>query len=121
MKPELVHHENIAYEVMAQTRLEYNDDSENSHKFWEAMVVKRNSAPTGRGPDFGVRTAWGRIGTQGQSKLDPSMTQEEAMREMELLVKSKRMKGYVVTASAATAPKAPAPKIVEVETEWDLT
>jgi predicted DNA-binding WGR domain protein len=77
---------------MPRTRLEYNDGK--SSKFWQ---VER------KGSELHLR--WGRIGTDGQSKVKKCASVDAARDEEKKLIKSKTTKGYGTASDAARTKK----------------
>ena len=107
-----------SYDVRESHHLEYENDAENSHKFWETNLLFLNNV-------WSVYTRWGKIGTNGQNKHTMCTTESEAVRMISTGVNEKTRKGYVATSETVkAAPKTPPvkkTKIVEVETEWDIS
>lgn len=109
--------EGNTYDIRESHHLEYENDAENSHKFWETNLLFRNNT-------WSVYTRWGKIGTNGQDKLTLCSTESEAVRMAATGVNEKTRKGYIHTSETVkAATKAPVKKtkIVEVETEWDIS
>ncbi|MFZ6180883.1 WGR domain-containing protein [Nannocystis pusilla] len=70
-----------------------------SRKFWEIAIERQT-----------VTVRFGRIGTDGQTKVKQHGTPEEAAKDAAKLVAEKTKKGYVEAPGAgASAPEAPAP------------
>jgi|LWDU01.1.fsa_nt_gi predicted DNA-binding WGR domain protein len=66
------------------TKQYYELTDSKSAKFWE--VEQQDSV---------VKLRWGKIGTNGQSKIKELDSQEDAKKEVERLIKQKTKKGYV--------------------------
>ena len=69
---------------MVVYRLEYNNDEENSHKFWQAIPF-----------EHGIETRWGRIGKKGQRKfidMDNPFDRDQFITKK---IEEKERKGYV--------------------------
>ena len=67
--------------------MEYHDEEENSHKFWQA-----DNETTF---DDIVWVSWGRIGSNGSGKNHYFGTAEEALNFIEKKAEEKKRKGYV--------------------------
>ncbi|MFY0534336.1 WGR domain-containing protein [Nannocystis pusilla] len=71
-----------------------------SRKFWEIAIEGHT-----------VTVRYGRIGTDGQTKVKQHGTPEEAAKDAAKLVAEKTKKGYVeASSSGASAPKHPSPR-----------
>ncbi len=81
-------------------RFEFEEGT--SSKFWE---IEREGTS--------VTTAWGRIGTAGQSKKKAFDTEANAKAEYDKLVKEKTSKGYVETGTPAASAKSAAPTLTQ--------
>lgn len=90
---------------MSKRRFEFVEGT--SNKFWEIWIVGNE-----------VRTAYGKIGTSGQTTIKDEGSTEAATKLYEKLVKEKTKKGYAevggapasAPAKVEAAPKAAAPK-----------
>jgi len=125
----LVEENGLDYEVLRREYLEYKNVAENSNKFYELTALKLVSSGRGSagrtGRSHAFKTRWGKIGTQGQSGFGEYSTEDDAMQVFENVMREKIKKGYQsVSSTPLTNPpkaKAEKPKLIEVETEWDLT
>ena len=69
--------------------LEYHNEAENSHKFWTAHVI--DGIPPYAS---GVKTTYGRIGSNGQVNTKYFDTEEEAAGYLDKKISQKLAKGY---------------------------
>ena len=76
---------------MARRRFEYRDHK--SSKFWE---IEREGAE--------VTTAWGKIGTKGQTKTKAFASDDKAEAALDKQVRSKTGKGYVEIGAGGASP-----------------
>lgn len=108
--------EGKVFEIRETHYLEYENAAKNSHKFWEISLLQNAD-------EWAVYTRWGRIGANGQGNFTKGL-KEVACRSMIITgLNEKLRKGYKERTSVPAQAKAPPtkkPKIIEVETEWDI-
>ncbi|HIE48857.1 MAG TPA: WGR domain-containing protein, partial [Gammaproteobacteria bacterium] len=79
--------------------------NDKSAKFWE--VEQQNST---------VHLRWGKIGTNGQSKIKELDSQEDAAKEVEKLINQKTKKGYVTAKASTVTTASPAKAKTTIKT-----
>ncbi|MCF7971391.1 MAG: WGR domain-containing protein [Methylococcaceae bacterium] len=75
---------------MSRVYLEYHDDSQNKHRFYQLWVLPSLFE------DWALVKEWGRVGSPGTVRKEWFATQEAAFQARENLAVKKIKKGYFI-------------------------
>lgn len=82
------------FKLSEKSYLEFSDESKNSHKFYEVAIEENK-----------VTFRFGRIGDNGQTKIETYETHEKAKEEAGKKIQEKLKKGYKLSVSGETEKK----------------